>query len=184
MNAPGVGLVRTAITDDGMADNQAGPVCLSLGCPYCWLNLGRIHAIDGANHVPAIGFKPLTYVLREGNIRVAFNGNAVVVVEVDHFAQTQGSRQGSRLRRHTLLKVAVGYYGVGVVVNNFMSRPVIPLGQPALGNGHSHAIGEPLTQRASGRLDARLQVVFRVARSFTAPLAEALQIVKGDVIAG
>ena len=50
--------------------------------------------------------------------------------------------------------------------------------EPALGDGHTDAVGNTLTERASCRFDSGGQAVFRVSRSLAAELAEILKVVK------
>ena len=56
--------------------------------------------------------------------------------------------------------------------------------QPALGDGHPDGVGEALAERAGRRLDAGRQAVFGVAGRDAAPLAERLEVVERDRVAG
>jgi hypothetical protein len=47
--------------------------------------------------MPAIGLEALGYVFSKGDISVAFNGNIVVVVQIDKLAQAKCPRQRSGL---------------------------------------------------------------------------------------
>ena len=56
--------------------------------------------------------------------------------------------------------------------------------QPALGHGHADAVGEALAERAGGDLDAGGVVHLGVARGGRAPLAERLEVVERQPVAG
>ena len=73
---------------------------------------------------------------------------------------------------------------VGVVVDDREVRAVEVRGEEALGDGHAHAVGEALAQRAGGRLDAGREAVLGVAGGAAAPLAELLQLLERQVVAG
>ena len=163
MDAAGAGLVGTAVPDDGPADHQARTLRLRLRRPHGLGDARQVVAVHRTDDVPAVGGKPLRHVFQEGDVRVAFNGYAVVVVEVDELVQPQRAGQRRGLGGDAFLQVAVGNQGVGVVTDYFMAGAVVTVGQPTLGDGHSHAVGKPLSQGAGGQLDARIGVVFRVA---------------------
>ena len=63
--------------------------------------------------------------------------------------------------------------------DDFEAWTVVLLGQPAFSQGHAHSVANPLPQRAGCRLHAGRDVVFRMARSLAAPLAEPLQFLHG-----
>jgi hypothetical protein len=52
------------------------------------------------------------------------------------------------------------------------------------GNRHSYAIGESLAKRTGGDLDTRGDAPFRMAGGPAPPLAEAFDLVQGEIIAG
>ena len=83
-----------------------------------------------------------------------------------------------------LLEVAVGADAVGPVVDDGVAGAVELGGQAPLRDGHAHGVGEALAERPGGGLDARRQAVLRVARGARAELAEALQLVERQVVAG
>jgi len=64
------------------------------------------------------------------------------------------------------------------------ARPVVVRGQPAFHHGHAHRVGDALAQRPGGHLHARGHTVLRVARRAAAQLAELLQFVQRQVVAG
>jgi hypothetical protein len=56
--------------------------------------------------------------------------------------------------------------------------------QDLLGQRHADGVGDALAQRAGGGLDAGGVAVFRVARGLAVQLAEVLQVVDGQIVAG
>ena len=110
--------------------------------------------------------------------------DAVVVVEGHQLAQLEVTGEAGRLRRDALLEVTVGADAVGPVVDDLVPGPVELGRQASLGDGHAHGVGEALAQRTGGRLDAGGQAVLRVARGPRAQLAEALELLERQVVAG
>ena len=180
----GARLVGAPVADDGGADDEAGPLPLRLGRPDGGVHGCGIEAVDGPGHMPAVGPEALAHVFGEGDVSIALDGDAVVVVEVDELAQAQGARQRRRLGGDPLLQVSVGDEGVGEVVDELVVRPVVVGGEPPLGHGQANPIGEPLAQGPRGRLHAGGEVVLRVAGGLAPPLAEGLELLQGHVVAG
>ena len=141
-------------------------------------------AVVDALGVPLVGVESLEDVLAPGHARGAVELDVVVVPEVDELAEAQVPGQRRRLRRDALLEIAVGHDRVDAMIDDLVARPVELVGQPALGDRHPDAVREALAERAGGRLDARREAVLGVARRPRAPLAEALEVVERDVVAG
>ena len=57
-------------------------------------------------------------------------------------------------------------------------------GEAALGHGHADGVGDALAERAGGGLDAGGVAELGVTRRAAAPLAERLQVVQRQVVAG
>ncbi len=91
--------------------------------------------------VPAIGIEALQHVFGERQIRLAVNGDMVVVVEEHKLAQPQMAGQRTRLVGDALHQVAVADQGVGRVVDERKVGPVEARRQPALGDGHADGVG-------------------------------------------
>ncbi len=133
MNRGLAGLVGAAVADYRAADDDTGLFGLCFCSGDCCCNSVGIGAFDGANNVPAVGLESLGHVLAEGDVGAALDGDIVVIVEHDQLAEPHGTGHGCGLRCDALLEVAVGDYGVGVVVNDLVAGLVVPAGQPALG---------------------------------------------------
>ncbi len=82
------------------------------------------------------------------------------------------------------LEVAVRADDERPVVDHEVARPVELGGQAALGDRHPDRVGHPLAKRSSGRLDAGRQAVLGMAGRLRAPLAEPLELLERQVIAG
>ena len=70
------------------------------------------------------------------------------------------------------------------MVDDLVVRPVVALGEEALGDREADAVREALAERARRRLDARRVVHLGMARGERLPLAEALQLLEREVVAG
>ncbi len=168
--------VGAAIADGGAAADQAGPG-VGLGGDDGRGDRRAVHAVD-ALHMPAIGLKALGPIFRVGQIRAAFDGDVVVVVEIDELAQLEVAGQTGGLAGDALHQIPVPADGVDVMVHHVEAGAVVALGQPALGHGHAHARGEALAQRTRGGLDAGGVAIFGMARGLAPPLAEVFQLLQ------
>lgn len=95
-------------------------------------------------HVPAVRLVALAHVLREGQVRLAVDGDLVVVVEDDELAQAQVARQGAGLGGDALLQAAVAADDVGVVVHHGRALAVVDGRQVRLRHGQAHGVGDSL----------------------------------------
>ena len=134
--------------------------------------------------VPAVGAEAVQDVLAEGHRRRAVELDLVVVVEHHQLAEAEVPGEAGGLRRDPLLEVAVGADGVGPVVDDLVARPVELRGEAALGDGHADGVGHALAQRTGGRLHARRHAELGMTGRARAPLAEVLQLLEREVVAG
>ena len=84
--------------------------------------------------VPAVTEEPGRDVLREGDARVPFDGDVVVVVDPAEVVEAEVAGQRRRFRRDALHHAAVAADGVDVVVEDLEARPVVAVGEPLLGD--------------------------------------------------
>src|SRR5262249_32934070 len=89
-----------------------------------------------------------------------------------------GERGG--LRADALHQAAIATYHVDVVVEDMEAGPVMPARQPSARDRHADAGGDPLAQRAGGRLDSRYPMIFRVSGRLAVELPETTDVVEGD----
>ena len=133
--------------------------------------------------LPAIGFEPGSHIFPESDVRAAFNGDLVVIIQEDQFAQPQGPCQGSGFGSHPFHLVPVGGDAVGVMVHHFVPISVVPGSHHFFRHGQTHSHGKAVAQRTRGHIHPGGHAVFRMARSLAAPLPEVLQVFQGEVIA-
>ncbi len=182
VNPGGVLLVRAAVADVGAGDDQRG-TGIGLGSADGSgdaLQVVPVYVL----HVPAVGLEAPASILGEGQVGAALDGDAVVVVQVDQLAQAQMAGQRRSLRCHPLHQVSVADDSVDVVINDLVARTIEVGGQVGLGDGHAHAVGETLPQRAGGGLHPRCRAVLRMAGSAATPLSETLQLLQREIVAG
>ncbi len=74
--------------------------------------------------MPVVGFKTFGGIVGKPAFGFAINGDAVVIVKADQFAQSQRTSQRTHLMRDPLHQTAVAHKDIGVVVDNLMVRPV------------------------------------------------------------
>ena len=73
---------------------------------------------------------------------------------------------------------------VGIVIDDGIVGPVEGGRQECLGQRHADGRGKALPQRAGGRLDARRDAVFGMAGREAAELAELLELLHRQIVAG
>ncbi len=177
MGGGGARLVRAPVADNRSADYQAGANCLCLGHTDGRLYAQRIHAVDGADNVPAISLEALGYILGEGNIGFPLDRYIIVIVKIDNLAQAQRASQRRSLRGNAFLYIAIGDDGIGIVIDYLVSRPIVILCQPSLSYSHAYTVGESLSQRPCRRLNTWGEPELRVTWSFASPLPKLPDVV-------
>ncbi len=176
-------LVGRTPADGGAADNEGGLVA-GLGFGGSLLDGNSVMAVDGADDVPAIGLEALGGVVGEPVFDVTVDGNAVVVVVGDELVELEGTGQRADLVADALHQTAVAEEHIGVVIDDGMAGLVELRGQHFFGQRHAHAVGDALAQRAGGGFHAGGVAHFGVARRFAVHLAEALEFLDRQVVAG
>jgi len=105
----------------------------------------------------------------------------VVVVDVDELAQTEVAGQGRRLVADALLETTVTADDEREVITGLRAE----LGtQEALGDAHADPVGEALAERPGRHLDAGGVAALGVSRGLRVELAEGLEVVEGEPVAG
>ncbi len=183
MHLGGAGLVGTAVADDALDADDAGARVV-LRRHHRLVDRAAVERVDATLDMPAIPLEALGPILGVGDVGLAVDGDRIVVVEIDDFAQAQVAGKAGRLAGDALHEIAVAHNGIGEVVDDLEAGAVEAFGQPALGQRHADAIGEAGAQGAGGRLHADGVAGFGVAGRLAAPLAEVLQLFQRQVIAG
>src|SRR5271170_4883496 len=142
------------------------------------LNEVNIVCVTHPQDIPAIAEKPGGDVFGEGDVCIPFDGDVVVVVDPAEVVQAQMPGQRSRLRRDPFHHATVAADGINVVIKYLEARLVKMVGQPFAGDGHAHACGDTLPERAGGGLDAGHPVIFGMTRSLAVELAEPSNVVQ------
>ena len=138
---------------------------------------GRVMAVDFL-HVPARRPEPRHLIGGIGQIHAPVDGDVVVVPQHDQPAQPLAPGQRDRLLADAFHQAAVAGDDPSVVVHHLAAEA---RAQHFLGHGKAHGVGDPLSQRAGGGLDAAGVAVFGVAGGAGAPLAEVADLVQRDV---
>jgi hypothetical protein len=79
--------------DDGFAHQQGRFVRHGARFFYCAFNRVSIVTINATHNVPAVGFETFSGVISEPAFNVTVDGDTVVVIERNQFAQLQGTCQ-------------------------------------------------------------------------------------------
>ncbi len=171
-----------AESDLGGGDDQGGLAGFSLGCGNGSRDLGVVMTVD-LLHMPAGGNKAALNILGPGQVGLAFDGDAVAVVDVDQITQLEVACQSSSLVADPLLQAAVAHQGIDRMVDRLEISGIETLGSHLGGDGHADAVGKTLPQRPGGNLNADGVAEFGMAGGLAAPLTEVLQLVQRQVIA-
>ena len=121
--------------------------------------------IDIFDDLPTIGGKALGRVVRHPSFDIAVDRNAIVVVDANQFAKTQGASERSRLVRDALHHATVTEEDPGVVIDDVMAFAIKLRRQQLFGQCHTNGSGNALTERTGGGLDTDRRIVLGMTRS-------------------
>ena len=184
MRAVRVLLVRRAGGDVGADDDQARPVGDLAGVGQRLLDAVERDVLAEVLHVPAVGLVARGDVLGERERGVALDRDVVVVPERDQLAEAEVAGERGGLGGDALLQVAVGRDHVRVVIDDLVAVAVEARGEHALGERHADGGRDALAERAGRRLDPGRVAVLGVAGGRRAELAEVLEVVERQAVAG
>jgi hypothetical protein len=108
----------------------------------------------------------LYYILGEGAVGVAIDGNVVIVVDCNKVAELQMPCQRGSLAGHALLHASIAQEDICVVVDQLKSGLVVDSGTMLRGNGKTHGVGKALSKRSTGNFDTVGIVSLGVAGGF------------------
>src|SRR5262249_11912978 len=114
----------------------------------------KIVGITHTNHVPSVGKEPPSNIFGKRDIGLAFDGDAVVVVDPAQVVELEMSRQRGGLARDAFHHATVAAQGIDPIPEQFKAWFVVSCCEPFFGDGHSHARGYALSQGTGGCLDA------------------------------
>jgi len=129
--------------------------------------------------VPAVGVVPLHHVFVEGDARVVFDGDVVVVPQQDQVAEPLRAGDGRRLAADALFEVTIGRDAPDVVVERARAWLGVGVEEPAFTprrHRHPDSVADTLSQRPRGRLDSDGVPVLRVARRQRTPCTQRLKV--------
>jgi hypothetical protein len=138
----------------------------------------QIVRVGHLHHLPAVAGKPRGHVFAESQLGCPFDSDLVVVVNPTQVRQLEMPGQRGRLVRDAFHHVAVAAQGVGVEIEQGQAGPIVVRRQPPRGDGHTHAIAHPLTERPGRHFHAAGMAVLRMARAAAIQLAEVADIVQ------
>ena len=178
MRGRGVLLVRSAVADMAVEDDEGGAALGGTEFIQRLLDTADVIGVGDMQDVPAIGAEARADILAESEVGAALDGDVIVVVDPAEIVQAEMTGEGCRFRADALHHVAVAADRIDAVVENLEARPVIAGAQPFARDRHPQAHGDALSERAGGGLDARRQMIFGMAGCPAVELAEALDIVE------
>ena len=176
--------IRRAVADDGLAADHARLVILRTRLEDRLPDGLGVMAVDVAHHVPAVGLETLRRVVGEPALDVPVDRDAVVVVKRNQFAEAERAGERAGLVRDAFHQAAVAEEYISIVIDDVMAVAVELTGQRLLGDRHAHGIGDALAQRTGGGLNARGIAVLRMTRGLGMQLAEVLELLHRQVVAG
>ena len=176
-------LRRRAETDPGLADDQGRtPVGTDrLGKPG--VALGKVVGIGDPEHPPAVGGETGADILAEGEIGVAFNGDAVVVVEDHQFVERQRAGQRGGLGGAPLHHAAVAADHMDLVGDQTGFVQPGAGGEIPVGDRHADRRGESAAERPGGHIHSGGMSELRMSRRQTSPLPEVADLLHREAAA-
>ena len=172
-----------AVADLGLADDDGGLFRLLL---RLFDGVGEHGDVVGIGHevylddLPVLRLEAHGDVLFEGDVRIALDGDVVVVVEEDELAELVRAGKRAGLVGDALFKAAVAAQRVGVVIDDGEAFTVEHGRKVRLGDRHADGVRDALSEGARRRLDADGVAVFGVPGRLGAELTELHQILFGE----
>ena len=177
-------LVGRAFADDGLAANQGGPGNFRLGLGDGLFQGAEVMAVHMRNDMPAVSLEALGGVVGVPVLDMAVDGDAVVVPERNQLAQLPGAGQGAGFMGDTFHHATVTHKHIGVVVDDVMAGAIELVGQQLFRERHADGVADALAKRTGGGLDAWGVAIFRMSRGLGVQLAELLDILHAELVAG
>ncbi len=177
-------LLGRAVADMRAHQDQRRSRGVGAGCVQRGVDRRQVVAIGHVDGLPAVGLEALRAVLREGDVGAGGQRHVVVVVQADQLAELEMAGQRGRFAGHALHQVAVADDRPGAMVDHRMAVAVVARRQVRLADRHADRVRQALAERAGGDFDARRVAVLGMSRRLAAPLAELLEVVQREVVAG
>src|SRR5262245_65888371 len=110
--------------------------------------------VADSQHFPPISEKAGGDILSEGDARVAFDRDVVVVPYPAEIVESQMGGERRRFRADALHQAAVAAHRVDLVIENVKAWAIVVVGKPLLRQRHADAGGNALPERPGGGFDA------------------------------
>ena len=134
--------------------------------------------------VPSVRGESLRSIFGERDIGARRKRHAIVVVQAGELAEPQVAGERRGFGAHAFHQVAVADDRVRRVVDDGEARTVVSGGELRLGDRHADGVRQPLAERARRHLDARRVSALRMPGCLAIPLAELLDVVERQIVAG
>ncbi len=165
-------------------ENQRRTHRFGAGSAQRLVDRNEVVAVVHRLRVPAVCFEASSAILGEGDAGAGRKRDAIVVVQIDQFAELQMAGQRGGLRRDALHEVAVTHDRIREMIDDLESRAVVTGSEARLGDRHAHAVAESLPERSGRDLDAGCETALRVTGRDASPLAELPDLLERNVVAG
>src|SRR5690348_15353670 len=116
-------------------DDRGALVCLG-GFDSLAYSFKVVHIAD-VLYMPAIALKTRADILSKGQVGVAFDGDMVVIVEVNQLAKLEVTGDRSGFRGDAFHQVAIATNCIDIVIENSVTRAVVAASLEALGDCHA-----------------------------------------------
>src|ERR1051325_3024857 len=170
--------VRRAVTDVAVQDNKRRPAFGFAEDLERVFDSIHVVCVTNAQNIPTISQETSGDIFGEGEVRVAFDRDMIVVEDPAKIIQTEVTRQRGGFGGNAFHHTAIAAHGVNIVIEKFETWLVVTGGKPFLGNCHADAGGDALPQRAGGGFNPGDPVIFRMAWCLAVELPEAADIVE------
>src|SRR5258708_34830933 len=134
--------------------------------------------------MPAVGLETFAHILLEGDVGIAFDGDMIVVVEVNNIPKAKMPRNRRRFATDPLHHIPITADSIDHVIIKFKTRLVESCRQMFLRYRKPDAVGETLAQRTRRHFDARRQAIFGMPGRLAMQLSEIFDVLEGKIIPG
>ena len=179
-------LVQTSLVGRTLADHRLATDQRRLVGAFGRCDRGidsrHIMTVHIPDDIPAISLEPARCIVREPAPDIPVDRNTVVVVQRNQLVQLPGTGQRTGFVRNTFHQATVAQKDIRIVIDDIKTRLVEFGSQQLFSQRHTDRIGNPLSQRASRRIDTGRDMHFRMTRRFGMELAELADIVHGKIV--
>ena len=184
MNVVAALFVGRAKANHGLATNQRRTHIVGLRFSNRSFNGIGMMAVDFANHLPAIGRKPLGRLVSEPAADMTINRDSVVVIKRDQFGQAPCTRQRTNFVGNAFHQATIAEEHIGKVIDDIKVRTIELLGEQLFRQRHSDRVGQSLAQRPGSSFYAGRIAKLRMARRFAVQLAKIFEVVNRQIVSG